>query len=37
MMAVEVDINPAERARLGNTLLVALDGVPRSILAMRRR
>jgi hypothetical protein len=36
-MAIEVDISRSERARLGSTLLVTLNGVPHYILSMRRR
>jgi len=36
-MALEVDITPTERARLGNTIPVVIDHTPRHIIAMRKR
>jgi len=36
-MALEVDVSAAERARLGNSLPIVIDGIPRFIMAMQRK
>jgi len=36
-MALEVDITPTERSRLGTTIPIVIDGTPRYIIAIRKK